>query len=83
MTRSSKPLVSVIIPFYNAHEHLRQTVQSVLAQKYTNFEIIIVNDGSNQPSIEDVLQGLDMSKIKVVDHPKNQRSCHNQKYRNP
>lgn len=72
MTQSSKPLVSVIIPFYNAHEHLRQTVQSVLAQKYTNFEIIIVNDGSNQPSIEDVLQGLDMSKIKVVDHPKNQ-----------
>lgn len=71
MTQSSKPLVSVIIPFYNAHEHLRQTVQSVLAQKYSNFEIIIVNDGSKPPSIKDVLQGLAMSKIEVVDHPVN------------
>ncbi len=68
MTQSSEPLVSVIIPFYNAHQHLRETVQSVLAQKYSNFEIIIVNDGSKPPTIREVLQGLDLSKVEVVDH---------------
>lgn len=71
MTLPFQPLVSVIIPFYNAHEHLRETVQSILAQNYSNFEIIIVNDGSRAPAITDVLAGLDMSCIKIVDHPKN------------
>ena len=40
------PLVSVIIPVYNAHNSITKTLQSVINQTYTNLEIVVVNDGS-------------------------------------
>ncbi|WP_281298288.1 glycosyltransferase family 2 protein [Flavobacterium limnophilum] len=42
----NKPLVSVIVPCYNQAQFLDDALQSVLAQTYTNWECIIVNDGS-------------------------------------
>ena len=42
-----QPLVSIIIPVYNGSDFLRQAVNSALGQTYTNIEVIIVNDGSN------------------------------------
>ena len=46
MTSSGLPLVSVLIPAYNAQGTLRETVQSALAGTYPNVEIVIVDDGS-------------------------------------
>lgn len=42
------PIVSVIIPFYNRSAWLIEAVYSVLSQTYTDFEIIIINDGSSE-----------------------------------
>lgn len=42
-----KPNISVIIPCYNQAEFLKEAVQSVLQQSYTNWECIIINDGSS------------------------------------
>ena len=44
------PLVSVIIPVYNSKKYLCRCIDSVLAQTYTDFELLLINDGSNDGS---------------------------------
>lgn len=41
-----QPLVSVIMPAYNAEEYISEAVQSVMAQTYTNWELLILDDCS-------------------------------------
>lgn len=44
--------ISVIVPIYNAEEYLEKCLNSILGQTYTNLEIILVNDGSKDKSLE-------------------------------
>ncbi len=67
----NNPFVSVIMPFYNGHDHVVESVKSVLAQDYENYELIIVNDGSKQPTLEELLKGLDLTKVRIINHEKN------------
>jgi glycosyltransferase involved in cell wall biosynthesis len=58
------PAVTVIIPFYNRVEWLLQSVESVLAQTFSNFELLLVDDGSDTSS--DFLQTFKDPRIRYV-----------------
>jgi glycosyltransferase involved in cell wall biosynthesis len=60
----SLPLVSVIIPLYNAEKYVAEAIESVINQTYTHWELIIVNDGSTDNSLA-VAKKYANEKIKV------------------
>jgi len=59
-----KPLVSILIPAYNAEPWIRETIQSALAQTWPRKEIIVVNDGSTDRTLE--IARTFLPQIKVV-----------------
>jgi glycosyltransferase involved in cell wall biosynthesis len=67
--------ISVIIPCYNEEKIIYQNVIKVfnyLKEKFKNFEIIVVNDGSNDRTIEELRKLENFIPIKIIDNKKNQ-----------
>lgn len=62
----NKPAISVIIPLYNKEAIIRRSIDSVLSQSYSNFELIIVNDGSTDGSAE-VVKSIDDDRIIYIE----------------
>lgn len=62
---SLAPLVSVIIPVYNAEKTILETLNSVVNQTYTNLEIICVDDGSSDNSV-DIIEHYKDSRINIL-----------------
>ena len=60
--QAKRPKVSVLLPVYNGQAYLRQAIVSILHQTYTNFELIIINDGSTDNS-EEIIKVFDDSRI--------------------
>ena len=65
---TNNPLVSVIIPVYNKRKFIKETIDSVVNQSYQNFEIIVVNDGSTDDSL-DIVNSLNDSRLRVFSQP--------------
>lgn len=59
------PLFSVVIPAYNARKFISLTIESILRQTVQDFEIVVVNDGSTDDTLE-VLQGISDSRLRVI-----------------
>jgi glycosyltransferase involved in cell wall biosynthesis len=64
------PLVSVAMPVYNSEKYIRQAIDSVLAQTCSDFELVIVNDGSSDRSKEIILSYAD-ERIRYMENEKN------------
>lgn len=62
------PTISVIIPAYNAEKTIKQTIESVLNQTFSDFELTIVNDGSTDSTL-DIVNSIKDSRIQVFSHP--------------
>lgn len=61
----SQPLVSILIPCYNAEKWLAETLESALAQTWENTEIIVVDDGSTDGSLE-IAKTFESKNLKVI-----------------
>ncbi len=73
-------LVSIITPSYNTAEYIEQTIQSVLNQTYTNWEMIIVDDCSTDNTDEVVKKYLDDERIKYLKNATNSGAAVSRNY---
>ncbi|OYU55973.1 MAG: glycosyl transferase family 2 [Chitinophagaceae bacterium BSSC1] len=64
------PIVSIGMPVFNAAKHLRAAIDSVLNQSYSNFELILTDDGSIDGSLEIIRSYLD-KRIVLIQHTEN------------
>jgi glycosyltransferase involved in cell wall biosynthesis len=60
--------VSVVMPLYNKEHEVTRAIKSVLSQTFTDFELIVINDGSTDEG-PDIVRSFNDSRIKVVDQP--------------
>lgn len=63
----SKPTISVVIPAYNAERTILETVKSVRQQTFSDFEIIVINDGSTDRTLE-LLQKIEDQRLKIFSY---------------
>ena len=68
--RTVGPLVSICIPVYNGETYIRQAIESVLAQTYTNFELIISDNLSTDKTLE-IVDSIRDDRIKISKNKKN------------
>lgn len=61
--------MSVIIPFYNSGRYLPQTLDSLRRQTYTNYDLIIVDDGSTEPHSLQLLDSLKSQGLNIIRKP--------------
>ena len=68
--KSTQPLVSVIIPAYNAEDYINESIQSMLDQSYVNIEIIIINDASTD-NTKNIIETYNDNRITLINNPNN------------
>ena len=69
MKEMANPRIDVIMSVYNGENYLREAIESVLNQTYTNFKFIIVDDGSDDNS-HDIIKSYADKRIKLIRNAK-------------
>lgn len=75
------PLVTIVVSAYNAEKYLQETLESVVNQTYPNLEIIVVNDGSTDNTLEIANQFVARGIIIITQENKGQDAALNAGYR--
>ncbi|MDF2431619.1 MAG: hypothetical protein JWP44_1250 [Mucilaginibacter sp.] len=63
-------MVTVLMPVYNAEPYLKEAIQSIIDQTFTDYKFVIINDGSSDNS-EDVIKGFKDERISYIKHETN------------
>lgn len=66
----NKVLLTVVMPVYNGQEYLKEAINSVLEQSYQNYELIIIDDGSTDDSVE-IIKSYKDSRIRFLQNGAN------------
>ena len=67
MTTPKNPCVTVIVPVYNVQDYIRECITSIQSQTYTNLDILIINDGTKDESINVIQDLIDSDdRIRVI-----------------
>ena len=76
--KQAGPLVTVVMPVYNVRDYIEEAISSVLAQSFSDFELLVIDDESPDDSIEFVKSQFSDSRIKIVHQQKwyLQVACH-------
>ncbi len=67
----NNPKITVIIPVYNREKHIKNCLEIITNQTYNNLEIIVVNDGSSDNSVN-IIETFTDERIRLIHHQKNQ-----------
>lgn len=67
---SNAPRVTVFMPVYNGEKYLNEAIDSILSQTFTDFELLIIDDGSTDSSA-DIIRSYDDKRIRFVQNEKN------------
>jgi glycosyltransferase involved in cell wall biosynthesis len=70
MKTTEYPLVTVLLPVYNAERFVAKSIESILKQSFEDFELLIINDGSSDNSMS-VISSIDDKRIRIVENEKN------------
>ncbi|NES24778.1 MAG: glycosyltransferase [Symploca sp. SIO3E6] len=62
------PLISIIIPVYNGEKTIRETIESVYNQTFSDWELIVINDGSQDSTLE-ILSSISEPRLKIFSYP--------------
>lgn len=68
----NKDMVSIVVPVYNVDKYIETTIEKVLKQTYTNWELLLINDCSNDKSAEKIQTYLSNPRIRLIEQPSNQ-----------
>lgn len=70
-----KPKISVIMPVYNAEKYVRQTIDCILNQTYSDFELLIIDDCSTDGTM-DIVNQIEDNRIRIIHNEKNSGIAH-------
>ena len=68
-------LVSIVVPVYNAEKWIEDTILSIKSQTYKNWELILVDDGSTDKSVE-VMKEFECDNIMIIAEGKNKKAAY-------
>ena len=67
---NEEPQISIVMPVYNGEKYIKKTIESILSQSYSNFELLIIDDCGNDESIK-IVRSTNDKRIRIISNEQN------------